>query len=141
MTAVPRIDLDAIPFPRDWKARRDNAQAQATKRRDASATYRAARADIERREQWRVPLINATARRQKAEKAVTELEVRVVNAERMALDDHSAIALIRPARDNLEVAREILMRAAASEEAERVRYEAKVAQADAEATTDAEVVE
>ena len=95
-----------------------------------------------RRNDWQVSLNTVSLRRQGAERNVADIEARLSAMEQRAVDDPRVLALIRPARDSLEVAREILARTIDAEKVELERFKAKMAEAAAqEAAWNAEAAE
>lgn len=116
----------------DLKARQEEA-AERRAKREANREYDRLYDDMVRRDRWAAALANATARRQQAEQTVAEISAQLVSLEHQAVTDHRFIRLIRPARDDLEVAREILERTKVAEAKERALYEERIAAADAEA--------
>lgn len=110
-------------------------QAAAVERREkqsAGSYYNRMYALMARRNEWQVALNKASLRRQGAEQNVVEIEARLSAMDARAVEDPRVLALIRPTRDSLEIAREILARTIEAEKVELKRFKANMAEAAAQ---------
>ena len=114
-----------------WKSRKAVAEYRQA-RKEADAEGNRLRDRMIARSYWGAALSDAKVRREAAQAQVEKATRRLAGIERQALEDPRRFPEVAQARTELEVVTELCGRLRATEEAERMKLEARIAAAEAQ---------